>query len=132
MSPDEIKSRTRRFSEEINKPDWQGAVDLFAADSVPKSAEQFRQEHEVFRKAFPDYHATIEELLVEGNKTVMWLTLRATHQAEFPVEELQGIPPTGTQATWEEVYLLEYNDQGEVVNSRGLIDRLGRLQQLSA
>ena len=40
--------------------------------------------------AFPDLHDTLEDVIAEGDRVVVRLTMRATHQAPF-----WGIAPTG-------------------------------------
>jgi predicted ester cyclase len=45
--------------------------------------------------ALTDIEHIIEDIIVEGNKVVVRMTIRWTHSGEF-----MGIPPTGVQATW--------------------------------
>ena len=43
----------------------------------------------MFRGAFPDLQVTIEDMIAEGEKVVVRVTMRGTHQGEF-----MGIPAT--------------------------------------
>ena len=78
----------------------------------------------MFRAAFPDLQATIEDLIAEGHKVAVRGTLRGTHPGE-----LLGIPPTGAQVT---VPLIDINriEAGKLVERWGEADMLGLLHQL--
>jgi predicted ester cyclase len=47
----------------------------------------------MFRTGFPDWKETVEDVIDEGDKVVIRVTGRGTHEGEF-----QGIAPTGNQA----------------------------------
>ena len=42
----------------------------------------------MIRSAFPDWHSSVEEMLVDGDRVAERWTARGTHRGEF-----QGIPP---------------------------------------
>lgn len=130
MTPDEIRRSLTEFINALSQDDWTSALEIFGRSASDEDVEQFRREHAQFREAFPDWRATIEELVVEGNKAVVWSTMRATHVGEFPVGELKGVPPSGRTAEWEEVMFIEYDDAGQAVSGRWILDGLGRLRQL--
>lgn len=130
MTSDEIKQEITAFFNVLNQDDWSGALEIYRRTASDEEVEEFRREHAQFREAFLDYRATIEELVVEGNKAVVWSTVRARHVGEFPVGELKGVSPSGRTAVWEEVLLVEYDDAGRGVGARWMLDQLGRLRQL--
>jgi predicted ester cyclase len=55
-----------------------------------RGADVWRQGAEVIRRAFPDLHARIDDIIAAGDKVAMRLTFRGTHQGDF-----LGIPATG-------------------------------------
>jgi steroid delta-isomerase-like uncharacterized protein len=88
--------------------------------------EGFTRYMEVVRRAFPDYHNHIEELIAEGDRVAARLTYSGTQ-----LGEVFGIPPTGKRVTYAGVAIFR------VVNGKiahgwvvGDVDSLKR--QLSA
>ena len=79
-----------------------------------------------WRAAFPDWHATTEELVAEGDRVAERWTGRGTH-----LGELQGRPPTGTPVVVPGAvfYRIESDRIGEF---RGQFDLAGVFQQLGA
>ncbi len=134
MSAEEHKALIQRTVDAFNQGDW-GAVDqLFAAHYVdhdrfraglPPGPAGVKQAWRMFRAAFPDLHATIEDLIAEGDKVAVRGAIRGTHQGE-----LMEIPPTGQQVT---VTLMDINriEGGKLVARWGEADMLGLLQHLS-
>jgi ketosteroid isomerase-like protein len=54
-----------------------------------------KQVIEAFRKAFPDWNNTIDDLVVDGHAAAMRVTCEGTQQAA-----LYGIEPTNRHITW--------------------------------
>lgn len=106
--------------DEIMAPNYVGHVPGFP----PSDREGDKQLIAMFRAAFPDLHFTLEDQIGEGDKVVHRLTGRGTHKGEF-----QGIPPTGKQVTVTGININRFAE-GKVVESWGIIDMLGLLQQL--
>ena len=75
---------------------------------------------------FPDVHATVEELLADGDFVIERTSARATNTGEF-----NGIPATGNQVTWTEIHIYRLKD-GKIVEQWSEIDLLGLLTQLGA
>ena len=75
---------------------------------------------------FPDVHATVEELLADGNMVVERTSVRATNTGEF-----NGIPPTGKQVNWTEIHIYRLKD-GKIAEQWSEIDLLRLLTQLGA
>ncbi len=95
---EENKAIFRRYVEEIgNEGDLDLVDELFSdyaayqpdgsvLERGPEDVERFMGE---VRRAFPDFHSTIEDQIAEGDKVVTRLTMRGTHEVEF-----RGIAPT--------------------------------------
>jgi steroid delta-isomerase-like uncharacterized protein len=52
--------------------------------------ETWRHGFELMKRAFPDLHARVDDIVAAGDKVALRLTLSGTHQGEF-----QGIQATG-------------------------------------
>lgn len=74
--------------------------------------------------AFPDYHEELEELIAEGEKVVVRLTITGTQKGQWG-----PLPPTGKKVSFEEILILRVVD-GKVVEQRGIPDNLNALRQL--
>src|SRR6266511_3643039 len=101
MSAEDHKALVRDYIEEVwNQGNLSRADELFAADyrrytattAAALSRDAQKQRIAGLRAAFPDVHLTIEDLLVEGDRVALRLTIRGTHQGVF-----QGIAPSGKQ-----------------------------------
>lgn len=77
-----------------------------------------------FLAAFPDFHATIEDMVAEGDKVVVRVTATGTHQGDF-----MGIPATGKPFKYQEIHIARIAD-GKMAEHWGVEDTLGMLQQL--
>jgi len=77
--------------------------------------------------AFPDVHASIEDLVAEGDEVVVRWTLRGTHEGELR----GGIPATGRRVEVSGITISRIRD-GRLVENWGNYDLLGMLQQLGA
>jgi steroid delta-isomerase-like uncharacterized protein len=133
MGAEENRSVVRRFLEELFNQRDMGAIDRYlAADyvdhvvppGVPPNREGFRHFIGSFFAALPDFHYTIEDMIVEGDKVVARLTAQGTQTGEFA-----GIPATGKHAKWNEIHIGRIAN-GAIVEHWGEIDNLGMLQQL--
>ena len=86
--------------------------------------EGLRQTAQVFRQAFPDWHAGQEALIAEGDLVTERFTARGTHQGE-----VMGVPPTGREVVLAGINIFRIQD-GQLVERWGRTDDLGLLQQL--
>ena len=130
MSTEKHKALVRRFVDEFWSGGNLGAADeLMAADAVihepvagtPADLKAFASD---IRAAFPDWHSTVEEMIVEGDRVAERWTGRGTHQGA-----LQGIPPTGKRVTVSGVVFYRI-EGGKIVEFRGQFDRMSLMQQL--
>ena len=87
----------------------------------PEALKQFVA---TFRTAYPDIHATIEDMIAEESKVVWRYIVRGTHQGEF-----MGIAPTGKSITLTGILISRFADD-KVVEDWNNYDALGMLQQL--
>jgi uncharacterized protein len=76
------------------------------------------------RRAFPDFHNTIEEMIAEGDKVVVRLQYSGTHRGE-----LFGIGATGRRITYSGAAIFRIAD-GKIVEGWVLGDTRGMLEQL--
>lgn len=102
-------------------------VERFALPpGLPTGLAGFKLFWRTVLSAFPDLRYTVDDAIAEGDKVVLRITARATHQGEF-----QGIPPTGRQVTWTEIHIGRLAN-GKLVEHWGNVDQLGLLQQIGA
>jgi steroid delta-isomerase-like uncharacterized protein len=133
MAIEEHKTLVHRAVEAFNRGNWDVVDRLFAPNYVdhdrsrvdlPPGPAGVKQAWTGFRAAFPDLHATIDDLVAEGDKVAVRGSFRGTHQGE-----LMGIPPTGKPVT---VTLIDVNriENGRLAERWAEADMLGMLQQL--
>jgi steroid delta-isomerase-like uncharacterized protein len=127
------KAILRRFVEEVVNT---GEVDLtprfvredFVDHNPPPGASPdvagIRQAFAGVREAFPDFHATVEDLVAEEDRVAYRWTFRGTH-----LGDLGGVPSTGRAATWSVVGVARFAG-GMMVERWQLLDTAGLLRQL--
>jgi len=126
------KAVVRRFLEESDKGNLEGALASFADDFIahvpgspgPMNREAYKQFVATFMEAFPDGRHTIKDQIAEGDKVATRLTYSGTHKGA-----LQGIAPTGKQIAFEGI-LIDRITNGKIVEHWGEFDQLGMMQQL--
>src|SRR5918912_336768 len=133
---EENKALVQRFVEEaFNKGNLDIADEVYAprffshdpstpeGERGPKDVKQFVN---TYRSAFPDGHATVEDLIAEGDKVAYRWTYRGTHHGE-----LMGIAPTGKEVTITGI-TIDRISGGRIEEEWNNFDQLGMLQQLGA
>ena len=129
------KTVSRRFFEEVFSRGRLNLLDeIIAKDHVnsgpgslpglPNGPEGTKQLVTVYRNAFPDVDFTIKEQIAEGDKVVTRWTAKGTHKGE-----LMGTPATGKSATVTGISV-DRLVNGKIVESWGIFDQFGMLQQL--
>jgi steroid delta-isomerase-like uncharacterized protein len=78
----------------------------------------------MLRRAFPDWHETVEDLIAEGDRVVFRVTGRGTHQGEF-----YGIPPTGKRVSMSGIDIVRLDGQ-RIAEHWAIFDQFGLMQQL--
>ena len=101
MSLEENKAIVRKFVEVVfGKRNWDLLDDLVAPDYVDpdypqlQGREGLKQMMNMYLKAFPDWHETIEDIIAEGDMVWVLLAAAGTHTGEF-----MGLAPTGKKIT---------------------------------
>ncbi len=133
-----MSERNKAIVRELTEEIWNGRKleripDFYAPDYVAdyRPYAPIRQGHEAIRGmverafvTFPDYHEEIRELIAEGDRVVVCLTISGTQTGQWG-----PLAPTGKRAEFNEVVVLEFRD-GKIVHQRGYADNLTALQQL--
>jgi steroid delta-isomerase-like uncharacterized protein len=94
-------------------------------DQDIRGLEEARQFVGMYKTAFPDLSATVEDVIAEGDKVATRYTVRGTHQGE--IEEFG--PPTGRQIELRGITIHCIED-GKIVEEWERHDNLSLLQQL--
>jgi steroid delta-isomerase-like uncharacterized protein len=134
MSTEDNKAVVSRFVEEFWNTGNTGAADeLLTPDATivlpgmgPVSKEDFKAFAVEFRRGFPDWHSTLEEMIAEDDRVGERWTGPGTHQGEF-----QGIAPTGRQVTVPGLVFYRIVS-GKIAEFHGLFDGVAMMQQLGA
>ena len=128
------KAQVETFYNELwNKWNYRLIGEVLAPDIVfygslgeqKKGHEGFIQYAEYVRKAFPDFHNTVEELIAEGDKVAACLTYSGTHRGE-----IFGIDPTLRPIQYIGTAIFVFRDN-LITHAWVLGDRLELLQQLT-
>lgn len=130
----ENKALVQRFTEECwNLGDLNVVYEVYAPSFIahdPGRPEEERSPEDakhfvgMYRSAFPDGHAVVDDLISEGDRVAYCWTYRGTHQGE-----LMGIDPTGKQVTIVGITIYRISG-GKVEEEWNNFDQLGLLQQL--
>ena len=123
----------RMFEEVINQGNISLIDELVAPDfveheelppGIPPGREAVKQMFTMFRGAFPDLNATIDDVIAEGDKVVARSTWSGTHKGEF-----MGIPPTGKSVSFGVIDIVRIAG-GKFVEHWGQMDNMSMMQQL--
>ena len=127
-SSQEKKNKTlvESFVEEIFNKHNLSATENYLNPVAGKRSEGFKQFLSAFIRAFPDWHANIEQIVAENNLVVVFLNGSGTHQGEF-----QGMPPTHKPVNIRSADLYKI-ENGIIVEHRDVVDQLNLLQQTGA
>jgi steroid delta-isomerase-like uncharacterized protein len=136
MSTEQNKAIVRQMVEEtFNRGNVSRTDDFLAPDfvereelppGIPRTREGVKQLTIALRSAFPDFKATIDDIVAEGDKVVVRQTWSGTHKGEF-----MGIPPTGKRVSFGVIDIIRIAG-GKAVEHWGQMDSMGMMQQLGA
>ena len=134
MTIEDNKALVIRFVEEFWSSGNESAADTLMADGVSivvnndpvKDTDALKGFARMLRRAFPDWHSELEELVAEGNRVAERWTGHGTQRGDF-----QGIPATGRQVAVPGTVFYRLA-AGKIVEFRGQFDRLSMLEQLGA
>ena len=136
MSIEQNKALVRQMVEEIfNRGNTSLAAEFLAPDfvereelppGIPSDREGVTQLTTMLRSAFPDFKATIDDIIAEGDKVVIRQTWTGTHKGEF-----MGVPPTDKSVSFGVIDIIRVAG-GKFVEHWGQMDSMGLMQQLGA
>ena len=110
-----------RYMEEVfNQRRFEVLDELFA----PELLERIKQTSLPFLLAFPDWHGTVDDIIVEGDEVVNRWTGHGTHQTDA-----MGIPATGKAVTLTGITIFRIAGD-KVVEEWTQADQLSLMQQL--
>jgi steroid delta-isomerase-like uncharacterized protein len=133
MALDEIKAVARRVIDDVvNKGDLSVVDEIFSPDFVehdpapghPPTLEGVLAFVSNFRRAFPDVHVNIEDVIAEADRVVERVTVRATMTGDYA-----GMPASGRTAVWPQIHISRVVN-GKIVEHWTVGDQLGMLVQL--
>ncbi len=133
MSTEGNKAIVRRiFDEFLNTGNPDAADELFAADFVNHSpgrgASPDREGMKKFitslRTTFPDLKMVPDDMIAEGDRVAIHITISGTHQGE-----IAGAAPTGKRITWAAFSVLRFAD-GRAIERWNISDELDLMRQL--
>lgn len=133
MDSEANKALIRRYIELWTTANLALADEVLAADfvdhthpNVAPSPESVKQQVMAFRAAFPDAHATVEQMIGEGDLVAFRFTLWGTFQGTFA-----RLPPTGKEAVLTGADFIRIAD-GKMVELWSIQDTFGWAQQLGS
>ena len=136
MSADQNKALVRQMVEETFNRGNMSWVDEFMAPDfvereelppgIQRDRDGVKQLTIALRSAFPDFKATIDDIVAEGDKVVIRMTWRGTHKGEF-----MGVPPTGKSISIGVIDIIRLAE-GKFVEHWGIMDSMALMQQLGA
>jgi steroid delta-isomerase-like uncharacterized protein len=136
MAAEQNKALIVRFVEELfNKGNMGIVSEIFAPDfiereqlppGIPNGREGVKVLTTMLRSAFPDFNATIDDILAEGDKVVIRMTWSGTQKGEF-----MGVPATGKRVSFGVIDIIRIAN-GKLVEHWGQMDSMSLMQQLGA
>jgi len=134
MAPETNVELVRAGLAALNAGDLDACIELASPDLIINLAElpaplhgrdTWREGAAMFRRAFPDLHAEIEDIFASGDRVAVRLRMRGTHEGEY-----LGIPPSGRTVSYvsHEFYRVE---DGLIAEEWICSDTAGLFQQIS-
>lgn len=127
---EENKSLVQRYFDELNNEnrsyldEYFGANYIYHGSAGDLNIEGFKAQHDMFRNAFSDTRANVEDIIAVGNKVVTRWKIQCTHTGEF-----QGLAPTGKEVTISGIIITRV-ENGKAVEEWESFDQLSLMQQL--
>ena len=134
MSLEDNKAVLRRLYDEVsNAKNLDVLGEIIAEDSVDHDAfpgmpttgpDAYEAVFGASHRAFSDFHMMVHDMVAEGDKVAIRMTISGTHDGEF-----MGMPPTGKKISIGAVELFEVKD-GKITGRWGTPDRATLMEQL--
>lgn len=132
MSTETNKATVRRFLDQVLNEQRHDLTEEFLTDNVEFHGSgqsliglsEVTEWFAMMEAAFPDWQATIIDVVAEGDKVAVRLNHKGTH-----LGEMQGIPATGNTVNQESMSFYHLIN-GKIDESRLTIDNLIFMQQL--
>ena len=131
MSNATNKAIVRRYLEEVLNQGRHDLIEEFLADDfdlhfsgLAPGLEAIKEWYGAMSTAFPDWQASIDDLIAEGDKVVVRTTVHGTQQGE-----MQGIPATGRSVNSPSITIFRLAN-GKIAEGWIVSDNLGLMQQL--
>ena len=127
------KAQVRRYYDQVLNAGNLTALDellapnykrYLTAPAAPLDAVAQKQRLGGIRAVFPDFNVTIDDLIAEGDRVAIRMTVRGTQKAPF-----LGIAPSGKQGTIAAIEVVRI-ENGKMVEHWGGTDNLDLAQQL--
>lgn len=135
MSAEENRAVMRRhFEQVVNEGKLDLIDEIIATNYVGRDSSAPEEVHgpegmkeyiSMYRSAFPNLNATIEDQIAERDKVVTRYTARGTHQGD-----LMGIEPTGRRIEVPGIQIDRFDESGKIVEEWNQYDAMGLMQQL--
>jgi steroid delta-isomerase-like uncharacterized protein len=136
MAADETRTLVGRYLELFNSDALEAVGDLVAVDYLLHGAagaaidvqgvDGFKRRVAGLRAAFPDYHATVDAVIVEGDTAAVRYSGQGTHKGPF-----RGLTPTSKQISYSGMFFLRIA-ANRIAEEWLCWDALGVMQQLGA
>ena len=136
VSAEENKAVIRRWLDEgWSKGNLAAADDLIGSDFVVHGAggqavrsgpDGVKELVAAWRTGFPDGQMSIDDLLADGDKVIIRMTWRGTHDGDF-----YGVPPTGKRVAVTSIGIDRVTN-GKIVEGWGEVDMLSMYEQIGA
>ena len=132
MSIEENKNLVRRYQDIYNSNNLDDLLEVVSEDlltpkimaGVPHGIEGAKAAHQIMLAGFPDYQTVIDDLIADGDKVAVRITMSGTHTGSF-----MGIPPTNKFISFTGIYIARIAN-GKIVEHWGEEDSASLLTQL--
>jgi predicted ester cyclase len=132
VSIEENKKIVQRYQEIYNSNDLEALGEVVSEDlltpkimpGIPTGMEGAKVAHRIMLAGFPDYQTIIDDLVAEGDKVAVRITMSGTHTGSF-----MSIPATGKNVSFTGMYIARIVDR-KIVEHWGEEDGVSLLQQL--
>jgi predicted ester cyclase len=133
MQTEGNKALLRQLQHALNKGDLDAIDDIFTPGYIRHDpsgllnevgVERYKQTFGMIRRAFPDAHWTLEEVLEDGDRVIGRWTFHGTHTGPFA-----NLAPTGREVTYPIIAIYRI-ENGRIAEDWHVFHALGLWQTL--